>query len=177
MFSRTIAQLSSASSARPRAVDVPKIPGALKLYRVTAYITGIMLLLLVAEMIVKYGMGYSLYAFSPFGFLAFVPYDASGGTTPPSGVDISTAILIAHGWLYVLYLFADFRLWSLMRLSFTKFVQIALGGVIPFMSFIVEHYITKQVRHYLAKREAEDSANAAATARPKTGTTNAEASH
>ncbi|TAM69404.1 MAG: DUF3817 domain-containing protein [Microbacteriaceae bacterium] len=177
LFSRTIAQLSSASSARPRTVDLPKIPGALKLYRVTAYITGIMLLLLVAEMIVKYGMGYSLYAFAPgHPALAFVPWNAVDGNGGTQGIDLSTAILIAHGWLYVLYLFADFRLWSLMRLSFTKFVQIALGGVIPFMSFIVEHYITRQVRTYLAKREAEDMAAGAGTG-TSTGTTNVEASH
>jgi hypothetical protein len=172
LLSRTIAQLSSASSARPREVDIPKIPGALKLYRVTSYITGIMLLLLVVEMIVKYGMGHSLYAFSGYGPLAFVPYDATGRITPPNGIDLSTGILIAHGWLYVLYLFADFRLWSLMRLSFTKFVQIALGGVIPFMSFIVEHIISKQVKAYLASRES--TAPAAGT---NAGTPNVEASH
>jgi hypothetical protein len=173
LLARTIAQLSSASSARPRAVDIPKIPGALRLYRVTAYITGIMLLLLVAEMIVKYGMGYSLYAFSGYGPLAFVPYDPTGRITPPSGVDLSTGILIAHGWLYVLYLFADFRLWSLMRMSFTKFVQIALGGVIPFMSFIVEHLITKQVKSYLASREATEQLAGSNVHAPN----NAEASH
>jgi hypothetical protein len=159
-FSRTLEQLRSANGARPRAVDLPKVPGALKLYQVCAWITGIMLLLLVAEMIVKYGMGYSLYAFSGYGPLAFVPYDPSGRITPPSGVDLSTAILIAHGWLYVLYLFADFRLWSLMRLPFTKFVQIALGGVIPFMSFIVEAIITKQVKTYLASRESSSPVEA-----------------
>ncbi|MCX7523276.1 DUF3817 domain-containing protein [Microbacterium sp. STN6] len=155
LLRRILTQLSSASSARPRTVDVPKIPGALRLYRVTAYITGIMLLLLVAEMIVKYGMGYSLYAFVPGGgVLQFVQYNPLVHNL--HGIDLSTGILIAHGWLYVLYLFADFRLWSLMRLSFTKFVQIALGGVIPFMSFIVEHIITRQVRDYLASREAKE---------------------
>jgi hypothetical protein len=123
-------------------------------------------------MIVKYGMGHSLYAFSGYGPLAFVPYDATGRITPPNGIDLSTGILIAHGWLYVLYLFADFRLWSLMRLSFTKFVQIALGGVIPFMSFIVEHIISKQVKAYLAIRES--TAPAAGT---NAGTPNVEASH
>lgn len=149
---RTLAQLRSADGARPRDVDVPKIPGSLRLYQVTAWITGVMLLLLVAEMIVKYGVGYSLYAFSGYGPLAFVPYDPTGRITPPGGIDLSTGILIAHGWLYVLYLFADFRLWSLMRMPFTKFVQIALGGVIPFMSFIVEVIITRQVRAFLASR-------------------------
>jgi hypothetical protein len=118
-------------------------------------------------------MGYSLYAFSGYGPLAFVPYDPTGRITPPSGIDLSTGILIAHGWLYVLYLFADFRLWSLMRMSFTKFVQIALGGVIPFMSFIVEHLITKQVKSYLASREATEQL-AASTVH---ASNNAEASH
>lgn len=161
---RTLAQLRSADGARPRDVDVPKIPGALRLYQVTAWITGTMLLLLVAEMIVKYGMGYSLYAFSGYGPLAFVPYDPTGRITPPNGIDVSTGILIAHGWLYVLYLFADFRLWSLMRMPFTKFVQIALGGVVPFMSFIVEVFITKQVRRFLASREQKAQARAGSNA-------------
>jgi integral membrane protein len=151
---RTIAQLRSANGARPRAVDVPKIPGALRLYQVCAYITGIMLLLLVAEMIVKYGLGYSLYAFLPNGAVfALVAYNPLTQANL-HGVDLSTGILIAHGWLYVLYLFADFRLWSLMRMPFTKFVQIALGGVVPFMSFIVEAIITKQVKAFLAQRAA-----------------------
>jgi integral membrane protein len=150
LLQRTIEQLRSANSARPRTVDIPKIPGSLRFYQVTAYITGVMLLLLVAEMIVKYGVGYSLYAFAPGqGFLSFVPYD--GGESSIGGVDVSTGILIAHGWLYVLYLIADFRLWSLMRMSFTKFVQIALGGVVPFMSFIVEHFISRQVHRFLAE--------------------------
>lgn len=151
---RTIAQLRSANGARPRAVDVPKVPGALRFYQVCAYITGIMLLLLVAEMIVKYALGYSLYAFTPDGavllFVRFNPLTQAN----LHGVDLSTGILIAHGWLYVLYLFADFRLWSLMRMPFTKFVQIALGGVVPFMSFIVEAIITRQVKAFLARREA-----------------------
>ncbi|NNC11790.1 DUF3817 domain-containing protein [Planctomonas sp. JC2975] len=150
LLQRTIEQLRSANSARPRAVDIPKIPGALTFYRVTAYITGVMLLLLVAEMILKYGVGYSVYAFAPGQpIVSLVHYDPSN--TAQAGFDVSTAILIAHGWLYVLYLIADFRLWSLMRMSFTKFVQIALGGVVPFMSFIVEHFITKQVKRFLAE--------------------------
>jgi hypothetical protein len=34
-------------------------------------------------------------------------------------------------------------------------VSIALGGVIPFLSFFVEARISKQVKSYLAGREAE----------------------
>lgn len=160
LLTRTIAQLRSASSARPRAVDLPKVPGALKLYRVTAYITGVMLLLLTAVTIADWGLGYTIYAFIPGGAtLAFVKGPLVGGNQP--GLNLSQLILIAHGWLYVLYLFADFRLWSLMRLSFTKFVQIALGGVIPFMSFIVEHFISKQVNAYLSSHAAPEAVSPA----------------
>lgn len=136
----------------PKLEDFPKIRGALRFYQVFAYITGIMLLLLCAEMILKYGFGLQLFAFSNYGALTFVPVETA---VAPTGVDLSTGILIAHGWLYVFYLFSDFRLWSLMRWSFTKFVMIALGGVVPFLSFFVEASITKQVKTYLAGREAE----------------------
>ena len=136
----------------PKLEDFPKIRGALKLYQVSAYITGIMLLLLCAEMVVKYIIGYEFFAFSNYGVLTFVPVERA---VEPTGVDLSTGILIAHGWLYVLYLFSDFRLWSLMRWSFAKFVLIALGGVVPFLSFFVEARISKQVKTYLASREAE----------------------
>lgn len=37
-----------------RTRDIRKIPGAVRLYRVSAYITGVMLLLLVLEMVLKY---------------------------------------------------------------------------------------------------------------------------
>jgi integral membrane protein len=136
----------------PKPEDFPKIRGALRFYQVFAYVTGIMLLLLCVEMVIKYGMGYQLFAFSNYGVFAFVPVNAA---VAPTGVDLSTGILIAHGWLYVVYLFSDFRLWSLMRWNFGKFVAIALGGVIPFLSFFVEARITKQVKSYLAGREAE----------------------
>jgi integral membrane protein len=136
----------------PKPEAFPKIRGSLRLYQVCAYITGIMLLLLCVEMIVKYGMGYQLFAFSNYGAVAFVPV---ASVVPPTGVDVSTGILIAHGWLYVLYLFSDFRLWSLMRWNAVRFVTIALGGVIPFLSFFVEARINREVKAYLASREAE----------------------
>lgn len=142
----------------PKPEDFPKIRGALKFYKVFAYVTGVMLLLLCAEMVLKYGFHYSVYAFGDHGALALVWYDPTGSLTAATGLDVSTGILIAHGWLYVVYLFSDFRLWSLMRWRFPKFVQLALGGVVPFLSFIVEAIIHRQVTRYLASRESEESA-------------------
>lgn len=161
-FSRLFEQLRSVKGARPRDADLPKVPAALRLYQVTAYITGVMLLLLVVEMVIKYGFGYWVYFDSPGqSLIAFLPANPATDIYL-KGTNLSIAILIVHGWLYVLYLFADFRLWSLMRMPFTKFVQIALGGVIPFMSFIVEAIISKQVRGYLAERETVPPAEGSA---------------
>lgn len=131
---------------KPKLVDVPRIARALGFYKVSAYVTGSLLLLLVLEMILKYSpIHREIYFGSAGSFLSLVPWDPSGLIhTQASGFDVSTAILIAHGWLYVVYLFSDFRLWSLMRWPFSRFIAIALGGVIPFLSFIVEHFISKR---------------------------------
>jgi hypothetical protein len=47
-----------------------------------------------------------------------------------------------------------------MRWPFTRFILIALGGVIPFLSFILEARIGREVRAYLDRR---------ASATPSTG--------
>ena len=147
---------------RPKLKDVPKIRGALRLYRVSSYITGVMLLLLVMEMILKYtGIHRELDFLGNNGFIALVPWDQSGMHSQVTGLNLSTGILIAHGWLYVVYLFADFRLWSFMRWPFLRFVEMALGGVVPFLSFIVEHFITRRVRVELAELEQAAPAPAA----------------
>jgi len=130
-----------------------QIRSALTFYKVTSYITGVMLLLLCAEMVMRYGFNLFLFAggtnvatgeaFS-FGFAQAEQAAVDGG------VNLSIAVLIAHGWLYVLYLVADFRLWSLMRWPFPRFVLIALGGVVPFLSIILERRLHRQVEEDLA---------------------------
>ena len=127
---------------------MPRIRGALKFYRVAAYVTGTMLLLLVVEMLFKYTpLQREIELGGPNGFLALVPV----GTV--TAVNVSTGILIVHGWLYVVYLYADFRLWTLARWPFSRFILIAAGGVVPFLSFIVEHFITRRTRAEIAALE------------------------
>ncbi|GAA4377462.1 DUF3817 domain-containing protein [Agromyces bauzanensis] len=132
----------------PKLADLPRIRGALRFYQVAAVITGVLLLALTGEMIMKYAFGLELELGGPQGFLAFVP----GETI--AAVNLSTGILIVHGWFYVVYLFSDFRLWSLMRWPFPRFIVIALGGVIPFLSFILEVRIAREVIAYLERRES-----------------------
>ena len=116
----------------PRPEDAPKIRRTIAVYKVSSIITGTFLLLLVVMMVTRYGFGVDI-ELNPVYGLQLTPKELI------TGVNLSTAILIAHGWLYVLYLFTDFRLWSIMRWRPSRFLLIALGGIIPFMSFVVEH--------------------------------------
>ena len=126
-----------------------QILGALTFYKYTAYATGVMLLLLVVELIFRYAFQSVLVAGGTdtsgaahgFGLV-----NIDGGVMPVTGgVNLSTTVLIIHGWMYVVYLIGDFRLWTLMRWPFSRLVLIALGGVVPFLSFIVETKVHKEV--------------------------------
>ena len=121
------------------AIDRDRALGAEKTFRIAAYITGGMLLLLTFEMLLKYVGGVEIEAGGPVGLIALVPV----GTV--SSVNVSTGILIVHGWLYVVYLFASFRLWSAMRWPALWFPLLAAGGVVPFLSFIAERRVRRIV--------------------------------
>jgi integral membrane protein len=123
---------------KPTYTDTPRIRGALKLYRVTSIITGTFLLLLCLMMVFRYLFLVDIELGGAFGFLALQP------RAQIKAIDLSTGILIAHGWFYVLYLISDFRLWSIMRWDFKRFLLIALGGVIPLLSFFMERRVHRQ---------------------------------
>jgi integral membrane protein len=138
-----------------------QIRSALKFYKALAYLTGSMLLLLCAELVARYAFGQYLFAGGtnaatgqPFGF-GFADAEPQGAL---GGVNLSVAVLIVHGWMYVVYLMSNFRLWSLMRWPFAKLILLALGGVVPFLSFIVE-------KKFHAEVDAELAANPEASKR------------
>lgn len=133
----------------PRPADVPKIRRVVSVYKVSSIITGTFLLLLVLMMVLRYGMGVDIELGGPFGFLALTPRELI------VGVNLSTVILIVHGWLYVLYLACDFLLWRYVRWSFGKFLFIALGGIIPLLSFFLERRIPRDALAAIAPLETE----------------------
>lgn len=151
----------------PKAASFPAIRGALKFYQIASIITGVMLLLLVAEMVLKYTpLRLELFAGGSGGFLWFAKVvEGPEGEllSTGDGVNLSLMILIAHGWFYVVYLFACFRMWSLMRWPFLRLIMLALGGVVPLLSFFMEAIVAREVRAYLASREATDGAAVVAT--------------
>ncbi|MEP6482008.1 MAG: DUF3817 domain-containing protein, partial [Rhodoglobus sp.] len=59
---------------------------------------------------------------------------------------------------YVLYLACDFLLWRYIRWSFGKFLFIALGGIIPLLSFFLERRIPREALAAVSHLEKESVA-------------------
>jgi hypothetical protein len=139
----------------PKLASFPAIRAALKFYQICSVITGTMLLLLCAEMLIKYALGYELFLGGSGGFLWFAPVveGPEGLESTGDGLNLSLGILVAHGWFYVVYLFACFRVWSLMRWPFWRFLLLASGGIVPLLSFFLEVRVARDVRAHLTTRE------------------------
>ncbi|GIG35317.1 DUF3817 domain-containing protein [Cellulomonas pakistanensis] len=119
-------QPAPAPAAAPRAAAVPPgTAGRLTRYRVMAFVTGTMLLVLCVEMVLKYVFH-------------------ANGVDPQTGSPLpvlGTWIAIVHGWIYVVYLVTVVQLWSAMRWSLGRLVTMALAGVVPVMSFVLERRV------------------------------------
>lgn len=142
-----------------------------------AYVAGSFLLLLVAEMVLKYspthveifmGGDGGLLHLAPVivepqchWYSMFVPNGLGCEIhTTGTGINISLMILIVHGWIYVVYLFACFRLWQMLRWPVMRLIWMALGGVVPLLSFFVESRMKKvaadDIQRLEKRREARD---------------------
>lgn len=58
------------------------------------------------------------------------------------------AAWMAHGYLFPIYVVATFMLSTKLKWSFTKTILIMLAGTIPFMSFITERRVAKEVADF-----------------------------
>lgn len=132
----------------PRTIDIPRIRTTLTAYKISAMVTGVFLLLLVLMMVFRYGLGADIEIGGPKGPVALTAPEAI------TAVNGSTIILIVHGWLYVVYLICDFLLWRLVRFSFGRFLLIALGGVVPFLSFYFEYSVPRFIESELERAAA-----------------------
>jgi integral membrane protein len=98
-----------------------RVRGALTRYSVMAYITGVMLLLLCVEMIIKY-IGYPIILDRP-------------AADAPSWFFVIAAV---HGWIFIIYCLTCLDLGVKARWVPAKWVTTTLAGVIPVLSFILE---------------------------------------
>ncbi len=123
-------QPAAHSSARP--VDPVVARKAFGRFRVMAFVTGGMLLLLSLEVVLKYGF-------------------RLGGVTD-AGTPLPVLgdwIAFAHGWIYVIYLVTVVDLWTRMRWSPNRVVVLVLAGVVPVLSFVVEPRAGRWLRQSL----------------------------
>jgi integral membrane protein len=132
--------------SEPRITDFPRIRLTLAIYRILAYATGVMLLVLCVEIVLKYVFGLEADLGGTGGFL--VPVGMH------TGLNLSLAAQITHGYFYLAYLVIDFILVTFLRWPITRFLLIAAGGVVPLLSFFTERRITREVSTYLAARES-----------------------
>lgn len=109
---------ASPRTGAPSSAWAVKARAALGRYRVMAWITGVMLLVLTVEMVLKYVVGVGD---DVLRWIGWVPF--------------------AHGWIYVVYLAAVMDLWSKMRWSLGRLAAMVLAGVVPVMSFVLERRV------------------------------------
>lgn len=97
---------------------VDAIRKALLGYRVLAWATGIWLIALCYEMVMKYGFD-----------------DDSLGW-----------IAVVHGWVYFVYLLFTANLAVKVRWPIAKTVGVLLAGTIPLVGIVVEHFQTRAIK-------------------------------
>ncbi|WP_189320607.1 DUF3817 domain-containing protein [Streptomyces flaveus] len=90
-------------------------------YRVMAYVTGVLLVLLVVGMVGKYVL------------------DVDGAA------DFTRVVSIAHGWLYVVYLIFAFDMGSKAKWPVPKLLWVLLAGTVPTAAFFVERKVTREL--------------------------------
>lgn len=97
-----------------------RVRTALTAFSIAAWITGVFLLALVVEMVMKYILKMDLPSWATF-------------------------IPIAHGWVYIAFLLCTLNLGLKARWNPKRWFTTAIAGVVPLLSFIVENNRRKEV--------------------------------
>lgn len=104
------------------------VSGALTRYRIMAWVVGVLLVVLVLVGVpLEYIWGYSR---------------------------VDAVLGVAHGWLYMVLLITAYDLGRRVKWPWKNLLLIALAGTVPFLSFVAEHYATRDVRRHLAGEPA-----------------------
>jgi integral membrane protein len=99
-------------------------------YRVMAYVTAVLLILLTVGVIGKRLLNLD-------GFDSF-----------------TTVVGIAHGWLYVLYLVFAFDLGNKAKMPVPRLLWVLLAGTVPTAAFFVERRVSREVEPLIIKDAA-----------------------
>ena len=131
---------------------------SLRFFKIASYVTGIFLLLISVLYGMRLGISADVWIAGPQGPLSLAQFSVDPATGdrfgfPTEGFSFTVVSLIIHGWLYVVYLYANFRLWVQLRWGIGKFLIIAMGGIVPFLSFFTERYFTKVAEGWSTKED------------------------
>lgn len=122
------AQTDPATPTLIDAEDLPGVKSALKRYRVMAWIVGVLLFVLVViGLPLKYGW------------------------------QIDSVVRwtgVPHGWLYMVLLITAYDLSRRVKWSLWWVIGIMAAGTVPFLSFVAEHFATRDVKRRIAAAEA-----------------------
>ena len=100
-----------------------RLDGALLRFRIMAFATGVMLITACSLWIAKAALG-------------------GGNHLEP----LTGTIWMLHGFLYIVYVLTVLELGLKVRWGLVRIVLVMLAGTIPTMSFVAEHYVTREVR-------------------------------
>ncbi|MDT0341377.1 DUF3817 domain-containing protein [Streptomyces litchfieldiae] len=101
-------------------------------YRVMAYVTAVMLLVLCTCMIFKYGFD--------------------------RGEDLTLVVSQVHGLLFMVYLVFAFDLGHKARWPFGKLLWVLVSGTIPLAAFVVERRVSAEVQPLVVGDDDEEPA-------------------
>lgn len=131
----------------------PALSGALTRYRIMANIVGVLLVVLVLVGV-------------PLKYL-------TDGQTHEIGEWITEYLGIAHGWLYMIFLFSAFHLSRKARWELGFTIVTLLCGTVPILSFWSEHRATALTRGQALLAQADEApTNSTTTTSTTTSTTN-----
>jgi integral membrane protein len=108
-------------------------PAVLKRYRVLAYTTAVLLIVLV---------------------FVGVPLQVAGHP------ELATVVGTCHGFLYLVYLFVAFQLTRTMHIPIGRTVLVLIAGTVPFGAIIAERKLTSEYSRQ-ARRAAKGNAGTA----------------
>ncbi len=102
------------------------VQGALKRYRIMAFVTGSFLLVLTVVTLVKY-------------------IGKAAGWEDEGFLSVALVIGIIHGWIFMVYVLTCADLWRRMKWSLGRLLSMVLGGVVPALSFVMERRVSREV--------------------------------
>ncbi|WP_335974645.1 MULTISPECIES: DUF3817 domain-containing protein [Streptomycetaceae] len=98
-------------------------------YRVMAYVTGVLLIVLTLSVIAEYVLHID-------------------------GASTATGIVgFAHGWLYVVYLVFAFDLSTKAKWPLSRMAWVLLAGTVPTAAFFVERRVTRELAPKVVRAE------------------------